>query len=58
VIKINSEMRSYVLTEINKAELDGIIAENRLKRFFSKSEKFIVIALETKYATQKDLKFT
>jgi hypothetical protein len=51
-------MESYVLTEINEAELDGIVVENRLKRFFSKPEKFTVTALKTKYATQKDLKST
>jgi hypothetical protein len=49
-------MRSYVLAKINKAELDEIVIENRLKRFFSRLEKFTVIALRTKHATQKNLK--
>jgi hypothetical protein len=58
VVKTNPEMGSYVLAEIDKAELGGTVAENRLKRFFSRLEKFIVTASETKHATQKDLKST
>jgi hypothetical protein len=49
-------MRSYVLAKINKAELSETVVKNRLKRFFSKPEKFTVIVLEIKHATQKDLK--
>jgi hypothetical protein len=51
-------MKSYVLAEINEAELDGTVAENRLKRFFSKLKKFIMTVSETKHATQKNLKST
>jgi hypothetical protein len=51
VVKINSEMESYVLAEINRAELNETVAENRLKRFFSKSKKFIITALKIKHAT-------
>jgi hypothetical protein len=58
VIKINSEMESYVLTEIDKAELGETVAENRLKRFFFRLKEFTVTVLETEYATQKDLKST
>jgi hypothetical protein len=50
-------MRLYVLAEIDKAELDETVTENRLKRFFSRLKKFIIIVLRTKHATQKDLKF-
>jgi hypothetical protein len=49
VVKVNSEIRSYVLAKINRAELDEIVIKNRLKRFFSKPERFTVIALESKH---------
>jgi hypothetical protein len=51
-------MESYVLAEINEAELGGTVVRNRLKRFFFKLKKFTVTVLETKHATQKNLKST
>jgi hypothetical protein len=51
-------MKSYVLAKIDGAKLDGTVAGNRLKRFFSRPEKFTVIVLKTKHVTQEDLKFT
>jgi hypothetical protein len=50
VVKANPEMRLYVLAKINKAELSGIVAENRLKRFFPKLEGFTVTVLKSKHA--------
>jgi hypothetical protein len=58
VVKVNPEMGSYVLAKINRAELGGIVAKNRLKRFFPKPEGFTVTAPKSKHAAQEDLKST
>jgi hypothetical protein len=58
VVKANPEMRSYVLAEINGAELGGTVAENRLKRFFPRPEGFTVTASGSKHTAQEDLEST